>query len=127
MAETQYFANYTVFVSLAHIHVKDIGRYFIGSCLSPFLYTGQMFACFHSDVVLPQLSDFLKMIRRIGEITSLHSFSILLGILSGPAALCGFRLFSNLFMPVSVMLMFGIEAWGLGHLPGVYFVKTEEN
>ena len=62
-----------------------------------------MLACFHSDGILPQLSDFLKMIRRIGEINSLHSFSILLGILSGPAALCGFRLFSNLFMPVSVM------------------------
>ena len=59
-----------------------------------------MLACFHSDGILPQLSDFLKMIRRIGEITSLHSFSILLGILSGPAALCGFRLFSNFFMPV---------------------------
>ena len=38
--------------------------------------------------------------RSLGEINSLHSFSILLGILSGPAALCGFRLFNNLFMPV---------------------------
>ena len=72
-----------------------------------------MLACFHSDGILPQLSDFLKMIRRIGEITSLHSFSILLGILSGPAALCGFRLFSNFFMPVSVMLMFCISRCGL--------------
>ena len=31
-----------------------------------------MLACFHSDGILPQLSDFLKMIRRIGEINSLH-------------------------------------------------------
>ena len=65
---------------------------------------GQMLACFHSDGILPQLSDFLKIIKRIGEINSLHSLSILLGILSGPAALCGFRFFSNLFMPISVML-----------------------
>ena len=78
-----------------------------------------MLACFHSDGILPQLSDFLKMIRRIGEITSLHSFNILLGILSGPAALCGFRLFSNLFMPVSVMLMFCISRCGLCHLSGI--------
>ena len=78
-----------------------------------------MLACFHSDGILPQLSDFLKMIRRIGEINSLHSFSILLGILSGPAALCGFRLFSNLFMPVSVMLMFCISRCGLCPLSGI--------
>ena len=43
-----------------------------------------MLACFHSDGILPQLSDFLKIIKRIGEINSLHSLSILLGILSGP-------------------------------------------
>ena len=76
-----------------------------------------MLACFHSDGILPQLSDFLKMIRRIGEINSLHSFSILLGIVSGPAALCGFRLFSNLFMPVSVMLMFLHQSvWALSFI-----------
>ena len=78
-----------------------------------------MLACFHSDGILPQLSDFLKMIRRIGEITSLHSFSILLGILSGLAALCGFRLFSNFFMPVSVMLMFRISRCGLCPSSGI--------
>ena len=43
--------------------------------MSPFLYTGQMLACFHSDGILPQLSDFLKIIKRIGEINSLHSLS----------------------------------------------------
>ena len=69
------------------------------------LYTGQMLACFHSDGILPQLSVFLKIIRRIGEINSLHSFSILLGILSGPAALCGLKLFNNLFMPVSMLML----------------------
>ena len=79
-----------------------------------------MLACFHSDGILPQLSDFLKMIRRIGEITSLHSFSILLGIVSGPAALCGFRLFfSNFVMPVYVMLMFCISRCGLSPLSGI--------
>ena len=78
-----------------------------------------MLACFHSDGILPQLSDFLKIIRRIGEINSLHSFSILLGNLSGPAALCGLRLFNNLFMPVSVMLMFCIGRCGLCPLSGI--------
>ena len=79
--------------------------------------------CFHSDRILPQLSDFLKMIMRIGEIHSdifsLHSLSIILGILSGPAALCGFRFFNNLFMPVSVMLMFCISRCGLCPLSGI--------
>ena len=51
-----------------------------------------MLACFHSDWILPQLSDFLKIIKRIGDIISLH-LSILLGIFSGPAALCDFRFF----------------------------------
>ena len=65
-----------------------------------------------------QLSDFLKIIKRIGEINSLHSLSILLGILSGPAALCGFRFFNSLFMPVSV-IMFCISRGGLCPLSGI--------
>ena len=76
-------------------------------------------ACFHSDGTLPQLSDFLKIIKMIGEINSLHTLSILLGILSGPAALCGFRFFYNLFMPVSVMLMFCTSRCGLCPLSGI--------
>ena len=87
--------------------------------MSPYLYTGQMLACFQSDGIFPQLSDFLKIIKRIGEIKSLHSLSILLGILSGPAALCGFRFFNSLFMPVSVMLMFCISGCGLCPLSGI--------
>ena len=65
------------------------------TCLSLFLYTVQKLACFHSCGILPQLGDFLKIIKRIGEINSLHSLSILLGILSGPADMCGFRFVSN--------------------------------
>ena len=57
------------------------------------LYTGQMLACFNSDGILPQPIDFLKIIKRIDEINSLHFLSILLGILSGPAALCDFSFF----------------------------------
>ena len=75
-----------------------------------------MLACFQSDGIFPQLSDFLTIIKRIGEINSLHYVSILLGIVSGPAALCGFRCFNSLFMPVSVMLMFCISRCGLCHL-----------
>ena len=78
-----------------------------------------MLACFQSDGIFPQLSDFLKIIKRIGEINSLHSLSILLGILSGPAALCYFRFFNSLFMPVSVMLMFCISRCGLCPLSGI--------
>ena len=78
-----------------------------------------MLACFQSDGILPQLSDFLKIIKRIGEINSLHSLSILLGILSGPAALCGFRICNSLLMPVYVMLMFCISRCGLCPLSGI--------
>ena len=77
--------------SLQHIHVKDIG----------------------------QLSDFLNSIKRIGEINTLHSLSILLRFFSGPAALCGFRFFNNLFMPVSVTLMFCTSRCGLCPLSGI--------
>ena len=57
-----------------------------------------------------------NIVKRIGEINSLHSQ---LGILSGPAALCGFRFFNSLFMPVYVMLMFCISGCGLCPLSGI--------
>ena len=60
---------------------------------------------------------------RIGDIISLHSLSILKGILSGPAALCGFRFKKKLFMPVSVMLMFCVRRFAS---VGVGFVLYQE-
>ena len=78
-----------------------------------------MLACFQSDGIFPQLSEFLKIIKRIGEINSLHSLSILLGVLSGSAALYGFRCVNSLFMPVSVMLIFCISRCGLCPLSGI--------
>ena len=85
----------------------------------PFYTQDKMLARFQSDGIFPQLSDFLIIIKRIGEINSLHSLSILLGILSGPAALCGFRFCNSLFMPVYVMLMFCISRCGLCPLSGI--------
>ena len=72
-----------------------------------------MLACFHSDWILPQQSDFLKIIKRIGDINSLHSLSILLGIFSGPAALCDFR-FLKLFSYASFCYVYVLASVGEG-------------
>ena len=40
-------------------------------------------------------------------------------MLSGPAALCGFRFVNSLFMPVSIMFMFCISRCGLCPLSGI--------
>jgi hypothetical protein len=37
--------------------VIDIGLYFEGECLAPFLYTGMTQACFQAAGTLPWLSD----------------------------------------------------------------------
>ena len=44
----------------------------------------------------------LNIISRMGEISWLSSFKTVGGIKSGPVAVCGFKLASNLWMPSDV-------------------------
>ena len=53
-------------------------------------------------------SDWLKRAVIIGAFSSANSFGTRFGILSGPAASCGFLFSSNLLTPVSVTLILGI-------------------
>ena len=49
------------------------------------------------------------MILRIGAIVGESSLSTFGRIASGPAALCGFRFFSSLIMPLVLMKISGIS------------------
>ena len=60
--------------------------------MSPFLKIGATFASFQSFGTWPVWSDLLKMISSIGEIWWLNSLRTVGGMVSGPAALWGFRL-----------------------------------
>ena len=55
----------------------------------------------------------------MGAMVSLHSFKVRVWMLSGPAALCGLRLLSNLVIPFCVTCMSGIFGCGLGPLSGI--------
>ena len=60
--------------------------------MSPFLKIGATFDSFQSFGTWPVWSDLLKMISSIGEIWWLNSLRTVGGMVSGPAALWGFRL-----------------------------------
>ena len=58
---------------------------------------------------LANLNDLLNIISSIGEIWWLNSFRTVGGIVSGPAALWGFRLDKICWIPVAEMLMSGMD------------------
>ena len=60
--------------------------------LSPFLNTGATIAVFQSDGILLWLMDAWNINVSAGVISLAVSFSRRAGILSGPLALCGFKL-----------------------------------
>ena len=67
--------------------------------------------CFLSVVrkTWPVCNDLLNIISSIGEISWLNSFRTVGGIVSGPAALWGFRLDRICWIPVTEMLMSGMD------------------
>ena len=81
----------------------------MGLCLSSFLKIGATFASFQSFGTCPVWSDLLKMISSIGEIWWLNSLRTVGGMVSGPAALWGFRLDRICSIPVAEMMMSGMD------------------
>ena len=77
--------------------------------MSPFLKMGTTFASFQSFGTWPVCNDLLNIISSIGEIWWLSSFRTVGGIVSGPAALWGFRLDRICWIPVAEMLMSGMD------------------
>ena len=77
--------------------------------MSPFLKMGATFASFQSFGTWPVCNDLLNIISSIGEISWLNSFRMVGGIVSGPAALWGFRLDRICWIPVAEMLMSGMD------------------
>ena len=66
----------------------------------PFLNTGILLAENQSFGKIPDLSDWVNIICRIGAICFAHVIKIHVGILSGPAALPGLRFFRRDSMPL---------------------------
>ena len=77
--------------------------------MSPFLKIGATFASFQSFGTWPVWSDLLKMISSIGDIWWLNSLRTVGGMVSGPAALWGFRLDRICWISVAEMMMSGMD------------------
>ena len=72
-----------------------------------FFNAGTTFACFQSLCISPDFSYFEKMDVKIGATCLFNSFNTLPCILSGPHALCGFRLHRSFDTPVDDMFICG--------------------
>ena len=70
---------------------------------------GATFASFQSFGTWPVCNDLLNIIFSICEIWWLTSFRTVGGIVSGPAALWGFRLDRICWIPMVEMLMSGMD------------------
>ena len=81
-----------------------------------FLYMGTTFALRLSEGTSPVSSDVLKIMVRTGAISIGSCFRIIGLILSGHAALCGFKFCSNLRIPGSFTCISGISGYGLGSM-----------
>ena len=93
-------------ITLHNMHVKEMGIYLAGSLLLPFLKTGLILAVVQSEGLLPVEIDFWNSNWMIGAVSSLNSFMIIGLIPSGPGALSGLRLESNLRIPFMSMLIY---------------------
>ena len=87
------------------IQVRETGLELQGLCLSPFLTIEATLASFQSFGTWPVCNDVLSIISSIDGIWWLNSFRMVCGIVSGPAALWGFRLDRICWIPVAAMLM----------------------
>ena len=97
-------------IVLQQMEVNDTGLQFTAWLRSPFLYIAVIFACRQSSGTSPVMSDCLSMMVKKGAISILHaSFSILVGIWSGPFALVGSSFFSNVQTQFSVILSWSID------------------
>ena len=90
-----------------------------------------MKACFLAVETSPVLMDFLKSKVSAGAISCATNFSRQQGMLSGPAALQGFKFCSRFLMPLVEVSMSGVSGWGLGPISSrlirSYSEKTEQN
>ena len=88
---------------LEHMQVSETGRYFSGSCVLPFLKTGETKAAFQSGGMVPCSRDWRKKADKSGAMSVASSLNTLAGILSGPAALQTFRFCRSFATPKEVM------------------------
>ena len=92
---------------------------------------GETKACRHIEGICPVLSDVWKINVTAGASSLATIDSILVGMLSGPVALFGFRFFSSFSTPSVVMVRLSMsgpgseEIWGSGVLD--MGVKAEQN
>ena len=77
--------------------------------MSHCLKIGATFASFLSFGTWPVWSDVLNIISSIGEVGWLNSFRTVGVIVSGPAALWGFRLDRICWIPVAEILTSGMD------------------
>ena len=78
------------------VGVSAMGRWWLRQDTGDFLGTGIMVVVLRHDGTVTLLREMLKMSVRSSASWSAYPLSTLLGMLSGPAALCGLQSLSNL-------------------------------
>ena len=81
-----------------------------------------MLAFLQSSGTVPMLSDFMKIFVITGASSSAAVLRMNVGMVSGPAALYGFKFFSSLMIPGIVTTILSIVVYGLVSFSGKWSV-----
>ena len=104
--------------------VSDIGRYLMGCRRSPCLNMGTTLAVVQSVGIIPCFSEAWKNSVNVGDSSSASVLSSLVGMWSGPVALCSLSVHRSLWMPSGVIMMCCMSGCGIAPLSGMVDVSS---
>ena len=96
----------------------------MGCRRSPFLNMGTTLAVVQSVGIIPCFSEAWKNSVNVGVISSASVLGSLVGMWSGPVALCSLSVHRSLWMPSGVIMMCCMSGCGLAHLSGMVDVSS---
>ena len=96
----------------------------MGCRRSPFLNMGTTLAVVQSFGIIPCFSEAWKNSVNVGVSSSASVLSSLVGMWSGPVALCSLSVHRSLWMPSGVIMMCCMSGCGLAPLSGMVDVSS---
>ena len=96
----------------------------MGCRRSPFLNMGTTLAVVQSVGIIPCFSEAWKNSVNVGVSSSASVLSSLVGMWSGPVALCSLSVHISLWMPSGVIMMCCMSGCGLAPLSGMVDVSS---
>ena len=96
----------------------------MGCRRSPFLNMGTTLAVVQSVGIIPCFSEAWKNSVYVGVSSSASVLSSLVGMWSGPVALCSLSVHRSLWMPSGVIMMCCMSGCGLAPLSGMVDVSS---